>query len=132
EGFVSAVIDLNEHGKVVRRRFLDAGGKPVRHRELGYASAENRYDATGRLWMGASYFDEAGRPVRTHVVIRQGFSDGQGARVGLRVGDVLLTYGGEKISDILGAGAAVDRWAGAKGRKVPMQVRRGGKEMTFS
>jgi serine/threonine protein kinase len=148
----------DERGNQVEQAFFGKGGKPVgvaegyvrwsarydardRCREktfqgydprLGYVREVRRYSTTG-TWLDSAYFDEAGRSVRTGVVISEVAGASQGQRVGLRVGDVVLSYDGRAIVNTPRFIAAVrQRAAGGRPGQVVLRVRRQGKEQDFS
>ena len=98
---------LNERGYHLKQIKLDAGGYPV---EEIYADAQghrvrNRFGYARRVLTPGSqelvqdvrYFDVDGRRLAVESVIATLYPGSLAERLGLKVGDVLLTYGGEGI-----------------------------------
>jgi hypothetical protein len=73
------------------------------HRD-GYGRAEGRFDEHGNL-IDRTLFDTRGHasPMRTVIVFVR--TDGPGALLGLRPGDILATYGGQPVVNSLRAPA---------------------------
>jgi serine/threonine protein kinase len=90
QGFTKTVAKFGANGKVVELAYF-AGDRPAVSRVTGYARRTAVYDDQGN-WIDTTCFDVDGRPVPTRVVIKDVERGGPGARLGLKAGDVLLTY----------------------------------------
>jgi hypothetical protein len=132
DGFTAFVERYNSKGETSEMVYLDAAGRPVRRRRLGYARVRIDRDAEGKP-TGARHFDEKDRLAPTRVVIAKVDPGGQAERLGLRQGDVMLRYGGEPFhhstinNPILRALAAPKKGSGP----IELRILRGGKERTY-
>jgi YD repeat-containing protein len=86
-GYARLLRRYNARGVIVGEEYQDGGGRPVCCRQ-GYASARWAYAWPGGF--SAEYFDQAGAPVATELVVSR-------AGGGLEAGDVILAYGGLKV-----------------------------------
>jgi hypothetical protein len=115
----------------VKEVFLDEDRRPKLLSGRGYASRKFHYDERDTP-DDAEYFDEADRPVRTEVVIETIFPGGEGNRVGLRPGDVLLRYDGEDVVNAPRLAATIRRRAeSGKAEPVKLLIRRAGRQLAF-
>jgi YD repeat-containing protein len=129
EGFHKATIRFDTQGKPVATAFFDREGKPtlsadgyhkrtVTYRDAEGASEETYFGVDGKpvlgrrgyarlkrifggpgLQTGLEAFDLEGKPVRLEVVIREIIPGSQADRLGILVGDVVISYGGQEIAN---------------------------------
>jgi YD repeat-containing protein len=121
---------FDEQGRLRETSYLTADGKPVRSRRLGYARAEFSYDEKNNQ-TDAAYRDEHGKQLQPHAVVTEVKPDDQGSRLGMKAGDILVTYDGRPVANTpkfikgrLGEPAG--------GQTKELRVLRGGKAMTFA
>jgi WD40 repeat protein len=95
QGFVKLLRKYNDAGQMTEMAYLDEAGKPARHRDLGYARAT--FTGDGKNTVDAAYFDRDDSPLRVRVVIKTVNPDSQGERLGLKPGDIVLSYDGKEI-----------------------------------
>jgi tRNA A-37 threonylcarbamoyl transferase component Bud32 len=123
-----SVIRFDDRGQEIERRFLTDDGKPMRnsegyagwrhlHDENGNIIECSFFDIEGRpcsaingvaRWTARldpanselvkTHFDLAGRPLQAAVKIVQVTAGGTAERIGVRVGDLVVTYGGRPVS----------------------------------
>ena len=65
----------------------------------GYATSRVSYDDLGRKTK-LEYLDTNGTPVLTRVMIDKVEPDSKSQRIGLQVGDLILSYDGEEVANI--------------------------------
>jgi hypothetical protein len=91
-----AVRILDNQMRIRETIFTDDSGRPVLTRD-GYARFTESYDSKGQP-AGRTYFDLAGKPVSTRVVAESVMPGSQAERLGLQVGDILLRYDGQPVT----------------------------------
>jgi hypothetical protein len=128
DGYVKMAAKLDANANPVELTFLDARDQPVRLKD-GYSGWTAEYDAKGD-WVGTSYFDADHKPVRTRAVITEVLPDSKAARVGLKVGDVLVSYDGKEV--LLWQRIAAEKSSEPDGlQPKELRVLRDGKELAF-
>jgi hypothetical protein len=130
EGYARFTTRYDERGNRVEWASFGLDGKPIQIAQ-GYARWQARYDERGQH-IDIAYFDQSARPLRAELLVTQVLPGSQGQRVGLRVGDVLLSYDGQAVVNWPRFSAAVRQRAGGEKRPVALRVRRQGKELHFS
>jgi YD repeat-containing protein len=113
-------------GRLTRQAFFGPDRNLCNHPERRYARLEQDYGEDDTV-VATRYFDAAGRRLEVEVVVREIARPRPAADLGLKVEDVLLTLGGEKI---LCSGQFSAR-VRALGAAAPLQVRRQGRTLTF-
>ncbi len=99
-GFARLTTRYDERGRWVEERCFGTDGQPTVNRR-GFARVTAEYDAGGNL-VARHYFGLDGGPVEVRVVVLSLVPGGQGARLGLRPGDVLDTYDGKAVRTTAG------------------------------
>lgn len=129
DGHAKWVADYDERGNQIEVKHLDGTGKLMRIKP-GYARIVYDYDPRG-VRMDSTYFDEAGKAVAIEVVVRSVNEGSHGMKLGLRTGDVLMSYAGKPVrtTNAFIYGRASEAIGGAR---VELVVRRNGESMTFS
>jgi C-terminal processing protease CtpA/Prc len=97
DGSAKVVHVYDARGRRVQTQFLDATGKPVVVHGSGIRVVF-AYDNFDRP-IAATYFDAEGRIVPTAVRVRGILPGTLAERIGLAVGDVIVSYGGVKVTD---------------------------------
>jgi YD repeat-containing protein len=128
-GYARWTASFNDRGSKTDEAYFDIAGQPATDKN-GIARWVARYDDRGRE-IERQFYDAAARRLVNRVIVGQVAPGGQGARLGLKTGDILLTYGGKQIKD---------RDEFVKGRRqehpgdkpVELSVRRGVTRLTFS
>ncbi len=87
----------DEHDNQLEKAYFDEDDHPIRGPE-GYARRVGEYDDRGEP-KSTSCFDVDGAPMRMRTSIKEVIPGGQGARLGLRPGDILLSFDGHDISN---------------------------------
>jgi hypothetical protein len=87
----------DERGNIIDEAFFNEAGKPVACKD-GYARSKSRYDEYGTK-IDISYYDPAGKPLRARVKITAVFPRTQAARLGLRPGDIVVSYRGVEVKN---------------------------------
>jgi YD repeat-containing protein len=96
-GYAKVRWNYDARGKVAQIAYFDALDQLVQTVD-GYALIRLTYDDLGRETR-REFFDVNGAPVHTRVTIRKFEPGSNGQRPGLEVGDLLLNYNGEDISN---------------------------------
>jgi tRNA A-37 threonylcarbamoyl transferase component Bud32 len=76
--------------------YLGLDGKPARDKRSGYARIVWTYDKLNNP-LGVKYFDVAGKPVRTRLCVGEVLPGSESARLGLKKGDILASFGGRAV-----------------------------------
>jgi hypothetical protein len=95
EGFSSRRTMYNERDEITGLDYFDVKEKPCLLNR-GYASARFEFDRDGKR-IGASYFGMDGKelpPVPVMLTVTKVNENSEASRVGIRTGDVLISYGG--------------------------------------
>jgi WD40 repeat protein/serine/threonine protein kinase len=95
-GCARSVDRYNDRSSLAETRILDKDSRLVVPPALGFARRVFAYDAQGNL-TDVSCFDAGGNPLVSRLVVRSVVPEGQGWRLGIRPGDVLLTFNGRPI-----------------------------------
>jgi hypothetical protein len=95
DGYAKITTKYDDRGYVIGHAYFDVSGKPTRHKD-GYAKVTFQFDPGGNL-TDASFFDPEGKPVRCRAIISAIIPGGQGERIGLEAGDILLDYDKKEI-----------------------------------
>jgi YD repeat-containing protein len=98
DGYARWTAQYDERGNRTEVAYFDEAGRPVRHSVQGFAKARFAYDDKDNM-IDAAYFDVENSRLRTRVVIKSVESGSQGEQLGLKVGDILLTYAGREIAN---------------------------------
>jgi hypothetical protein len=97
DGNHQVVHDLDTLNRAIQYRYLGLDGKPVRIK-AGYARLKLVYrDGT---WVDSRAFDTADKEVPLVVVVRSFKPESEAEGLGLKKGDVLLTYSGKRIRSV--------------------------------
>lgn len=105
---------------------FDAAGRPTLNSD-GYARIAREYNALNQL-TEINFYDAQGKRLVRRQAISTVTPDGQGARVGLQPGDVILSYGGEEVSLL----SELQRLVHAPGTEArELKVRRAGRILSF-
>lgn len=117
----------DERDNLVSYAALNAKGIPVLNQQ-GFAKYVLTYDASSQLIDGA-FYDAEGQNLETAVVIVQVESDSQASILGLRAGDTILSYRGQKLRFVeeLVQATAVDN-----GERAKLVVARGRQLLRFT
>ncbi|MEO6741854.1 MAG: AAA-like domain-containing protein [Chthoniobacteraceae bacterium] len=127
DGDGSSFVRMEKDGKgrIVRTRWLAADGSPARSK-VGFNERVVTYDKGGRRTHDVAtgfaessgiaklvreynekneiarsfYLDAQDKPVQMRIFVDKVMPDGEAARVGLKVGDLLLTYEGHAVPDL--------------------------------
>jgi YD repeat-containing protein len=119
----------NVNGNEVDAAYLDEADRPMVSKR-GYARRVSRYDDQGYL-VERSFLDAGGNPLRAEVVVKAVQPGGRAARLGLLVGDVLLTYAGQPVTEAL-VFTSQRRRETVGDRPRELNVLRGDKRVAFS
>ncbi len=119
---------FDDHQRLVERAFEDAKGRPD-DTALGFARQVWVYDDAGGL-REMHFEDAVGKPVSPDLdlVVVDVVAGSEASRVGIRAGDVIVTYDGHPVSDEVSLGDLV-RAPGSSPR--PVEIRRGDKTLTL-
>jgi hypothetical protein len=85
-------------GNEVEHTYLGPDGKPVAPRDKKYATVRGQFDALGDP-IDVEYLDAQGNRLRTRVVVTKVDPASRAEEAGLRLGDVLVSYGGQEIGN---------------------------------
>ncbi len=127
-GCAKVANEYDDRGNLIETAYFDEAGKPARHKH-GYAKVVNMYDDHGNR-TDSTYFDQEGKPVRCRAIITEVNPGGRGERIGLKGGDILMTY---DKKDVINASRFID----ARRRQSPAEkpkeliILRNGKLLTF-
>jgi YD repeat-containing protein len=128
EGYHKRTITYNDAERASQESYFGVDGKPVLCRR-GYARLKRIFGVPGQL-TDQEAFDLEGKPVRLELVIQAIFPNSQAERLGIQVGDVILSYGGQEIAHELQMGA-LKRTERAGDALRKLVVRRKDKTHTF-
>ncbi len=118
------VQDLDALGRPAQMHFLGTDDRPVRSKR-GFARLQLVY--RGRMQIGTRAFDVDGKEIALVVVVNAVAPGSAAEMLGLKVGDVLLGYRGERIRSIAWLQA---RQASSKEAAAEVEVQRGQKRFT--
>jgi serine/threonine protein kinase len=128
DGYAKFAAKYDASNNVIEYVYFDASGKPTRRKD-GFAKVTYKYDSSGNQ-TDASFFDPEGKPVRCRVVISEITSGGPGERIGLKVGDILMTYDKQEVINF--SSFRLGRLAERPGEKLKeLVVVRKGKSLTL-
>jgi YD repeat-containing protein len=128
DGNVRWTANYDERGNRIEQAYYDKTGRPARNKD-GCARWTANYDDNNHL-VERIYYDVDGKKQASQVVISEVIAGGQALRLGVRAGDVVLSYDGQPMSDREFLVNAIDR--GAKDQNVKeMIVLRGGNRLAF-
>jgi hypothetical protein len=96
EGCHKVKVVYDGAGRRTERRYFGTDGRLMTLRHWGYARMVDVYDRKGQR-MDEIAHDVAGKPLPLESVIEKVEEEGQAEALGLRVGDVLLTYNGKAV-----------------------------------
>jgi hypothetical protein len=119
----------DDRGRQIEGSFFDESGKLVRNKN-GYARVVNTYDDRGNC-TDSAYFDHEGEPVRCRTIIREIIPGGQAERIGLKAGDIVMTY---DKKDVINMWRFIDAKRGERPAEKPEKeliILRDGKRLTF-
>ncbi|MCA9188907.1 MAG: PDZ domain-containing protein, partial [Planctomycetales bacterium] len=105
----------------------------LKNHQHGYAGLRDEFDNNGN-WVNRTYFDEQRQQVATRLVIGFIQPQSQAEQKGLRVGDILMSYGGTQIHSLRHmqqwtTPQANDEDMNDESDTVPLTVLRDGKEV---
>jgi hypothetical protein len=95
DGFARWAARHDARGNLTELAYFGADGRPALHKD-GFARLTRRYDKHGTL-IDEAFFGLDGRPLRLQVSVESLVPGGQAQRLGLRAGDVLLSYDGQEV-----------------------------------
>src|SRR5262249_3975138 len=127
DGCARTTVKYDERGNKLEQSYFGPDGRPMRYKE-GYARFTIRYDRDGNA-VDSAYFDVDGRELRTQVRVNYLVAGGQGARLGLRPGDVLVSYDGQPVTNLYRF-LARRRAERPTDKPRPLVLLRGGKRLT--
>jgi YD repeat-containing protein len=90
---------VDDRGRVCEDAYHGSDGKPVRNK-FGVARLTIAYDDNDAP-VSRSYFDEAGKPLVTRVVVQQVAPNTQADRLKIQVGDILVSYDGRPVKQVM-------------------------------
>jgi YD repeat-containing protein len=128
-GYARWTASFNDRSSKTEEAYFDTAGQPATDKN-GIARWVARYDDRGRE-IERQLYDASARRLVNRVIVGQVAPGGQGARLGLKTGDILLTYGGKEIKDR-------DEFVNGRRQERPgdkpmeLSVRRGVTLLTFS
>jgi len=126
-GYHRVATQYNVHGYWIDIAYFDKDGNPATG-ERGYSHGTCSFDRNNTL-LEMKFMDVAGKIARTKVTVSEITPDSQAAKLGLKVGDRILSYDGQEIvnlSDFMRITSASSK----KQRK--MTVSRGKEDITIT
>jgi YD repeat-containing protein len=102
---------VDDKGRVCEETYHGSDGRLVRNKH-GQARLTIAYDEKGTA-RSRSYFDENGKPLTTQVVVQRVLPNTQADRLKIQVGDILLSYDGRPLKQLLD----LPTWPAGKARK---------------
>jgi YD repeat-containing protein len=127
-GYSRWTAKYDEQGNRTGLSFFDGKDQPVRSQD-GYARWTAHYDS-GHQLIERHFYDADGTQLASRVVITSVSAGGQGEHIGLKAGDVVLSYDGVRYADTEMLVGAIRQGTGEESPK-ELTVLRGDKEMTF-
>jgi tRNA A-37 threonylcarbamoyl transferase component Bud32 len=99
DGFALRKATFDDRGNRITEEYFNPEVKPTLHRS-GYHKLVTTYDRLGQA-TSLKAFDVSGKPLRLEVFVTEVVPGGPGQRLGLQVGDVLLSYDAQEIRDLV-------------------------------
>jgi YD repeat-containing protein len=99
EAVASIARTTDDKGRLCEETYHGSNGKLVRNRH-GQARVTIAYDDKSAP-LSRSYFDESGKPLATRVVVQKVLPDTQAERLKLQVGDILVSYDGRPLNQVM-------------------------------
>jgi YD repeat-containing protein len=128
DGYARWTAKYDDRGNKIEAAYFDEAGRPTGDEE-GTARLTAKYDDSNHL-IERIYYDVDGKKQACQVLISEVIAGGQAQRLGVKVGDVVLSYDGQAMTDYELMVSAIGR--AAKDQKVKeMIVLRGDKRMPF-
>jgi hypothetical protein len=122
-------VEYDTAGREIERAYFGEQGQPITGTD-GYARVRHTFNEAGH-WTDVTLFDAKGKQLPVQTFVGQVTANGRGAQLGLKVGDVLLSYGGAPV--VNPARFQETRWLeAAKGDTRELKVRRGDRTLTFA
>ncbi len=98
DGYAIRRSNYDERGNITKEAYFDETDNPTRHKK-GYATVRWKYDKRDNQIEDVLYLDTNGRKVLTNVIINAIIPDGQGEKIGLQPGDIIVSYDGKKVTN---------------------------------
>jgi serine/threonine protein kinase len=126
-GYAKVEMSYDDRGNEVEWACFGADGRPVASKKGGYAKVRIRYDDHNNE-QDATYLDVPGKAVPVEVFLAEVEAGGEGERLGLKVGDQLVRFGGQPIQNQYQL-RAIRRASRENGGPKPLVVRRASQEI---